>query len=74
MNVKATAEEIANWSTEDRLELIGLVWDTIVQQGGSLLTEAQFEEIERRAQAHEKDPSGSLSLREFEEKLRSQRQ
>jgi putative addiction module component (TIGR02574 family) len=43
-------------SREERLALVQEIWDTIAAEPGSLLTEAQRQELERRAAADDASP------------------
>ncbi len=43
-------------SREERLALVQEIWDTIAAEPGSLLTEAQRQELERRAAADDAFP------------------
>lgn len=52
---------IIGLSVEDRLELIGAIWDSIAAESAELpLSEAQRQEIDRRLAAHEADPSAAV--------------
>ena len=43
-------------SREERLALVQEIWDTIAAEPGSLLTEAQRQELERRAAVDDASP------------------
>ncbi len=48
-------------SREQRLALVGDIWDSIAAESGpSLLSEAQHQELERRALVDDNDPSGGI--------------
>jgi putative addiction module component (TIGR02574 family) len=58
---------------EEKLELIGLLWEEVVQSvpPGSLLTDAQREELRRRAADSERHPENSVAWEEvYAESLR----
>jgi putative addiction module component (TIGR02574 family) len=55
------AEEIRRLSVDERIHLIGLIWDGIAADSElPPLTDAQRTEIERRIAAHERDPSSAI--------------
>jgi len=47
-------------SREDRLSLVQQIWDSVATEGGSLLTDAQRQELERRADEDDADPDGGI--------------
>lgn len=55
-------DELFKLSVEERIQLIGDLWDSITADGETLppLTEAQSAELDRRIAAYEKDPSATL--------------
>ncbi|MBM3619072.1 MAG: addiction module protein [Alphaproteobacteria bacterium] len=58
------ALEIAGLSVAERLDLIDRLWASIEEDWGtppnSLSTEALMEELERRLEAHRRDPTASV--------------
>ena len=60
MPVSMTALGIDRLSREDRLALVQEIWDSVAAEGGSLLTDAQRRELERRADEDDADPDGGI--------------
>lgn len=60
MPVSMADPGIDRLSREDRLTLVQEIWDSIAAEGGSLLTDAQRRELERRAEEDEADPEGGI--------------
>jgi putative addiction module component (TIGR02574 family) len=59
-------------SRDERLALVQELWDSIVaEQGPSLLTEAQREELLRRADEDDADPDGGIPWEEVKAKARA---
>lgn len=57
MDMKTLISEVGSWPIEDRLELIGEVWDSIVATSGiAKLTDAQKQDLERRLDAYRDTP------------------
>lgn len=51
-------KDILNLSVGERIELIGDLWDSLSEAPESIvLTEAQKTELDRRLEAHRKDPT-----------------
>jgi putative addiction module component (TIGR02574 family) len=51
-------KDILNLTIAERIELIGDIWDTMAEvPEGVPLTEAQRTELDRRLEAHHKDPT-----------------
>jgi len=60
--VTISTEDILKLSVAERLRLIGELWDSIEASTEAIpLTEAQREELDRRIDAFERDPSDTLS-------------
>ena len=60
-------------SIEERLELVGDIWDSIVEDGGPPfeLTAEQQAEIERRVAAYQADPSIGMPWEQVRDELLS---
>ncbi len=55
---KIARKDIVNLSVAERIELIGDLWDSMAEVPQAIeLTEAQKAELDRRLEAHHKDPS-----------------
>jgi len=55
---KVARKDILKLSIAERIELIGDIWDSIAEVPGAVpLTEAQEAELDRRLDAHRKDPT-----------------
>jgi putative addiction module component (TIGR02574 family) len=61
--------ELLKLSVEERLELIGLLWDSIEAEQHPSLTEAQKAELDRRIAEHEADPSTALAWEDVRAEL-----
>ena len=63
---KWSIDQFRDLSIEERLELIGELWDSIAETPEALppLTEAQQKELERRIQDHRRNPGSALSWEE----------
>ena len=55
------------WSVEDRLQLIGDIWDSL--EAPLDLSDAHREELDRRLDAADSDPSGGLPWEEVRRRL-----
>ena len=58
-------------SRDDRLALVQALWDSIAAEGRTVLTKAQCEELERRADEDDADPDGGIPWEDV--KARSRR-
>ena len=47
-------------SVEERIQLVGEIWDSIAEEGGFKLTAVQQEEIERRLQDYRANPDMAI--------------
>ena len=58
-------------SIEERLELVGDIWDSIVEDGGPPLelTAEQLAEFDRRVAAHRADPQSSAPWEQVRERV-----
>ena len=61
-------KEIATLSPAEKRELIDALWMQLEVSGEESINPDLLSELERRAEAHEKDPSGSMTLEEFDRK------
>jgi putative addiction module component (TIGR02574 family) len=62
---------IDQMNIEDRIRLIGEIWDSLTPDDGLELPESHREELERRIQAADADPSKSSPWEEVQARLRS---
>jgi len=59
---KVAHKDILNLSIAERIELIGDLWDSLAESPETVvLTEAQKTELDRRLEAHRKDPTAGAS-------------
>lgn len=66
--MKATLEkELAALSVQEKVEVIDLLLPDVVGEDDPISQEVMAE-LDRRDAAHEADPSGALTLREFDRK------
>lgn len=62
---KTTLSEIEDLSLSERLQRVQDIWDSIAAEPGAVpVTEVQRKELERRLEAHERDPQGGRSWSE----------
>ena len=58
MTITTAMHEIENWTVDDQLELVGLIWDKITDSGWQpTITDEQKAEFDRRIAAHDADPT-----------------
>ena len=66
--------EIRELSIEQRLELVGEIWDSIIEETDpSELTDEQKTELDRRLAAHENNPKAGAPWAEVKARLKAQR-
>ncbi len=71
MDYQAVLSEVRSWPVEDRLRLIGEVWDGIGEEDdGFELTEELKELLDRRLEALDKNPDDVISWEDVEEGAR----
>jgi putative addiction module component (TIGR02574 family) len=64
-------EEILQLSTEERISIIEMIWDSLdSERGDDLLTPEQQEEINRRIEKHEKGEGKTFTWDEIESRLK----
>jgi putative addiction module component (TIGR02574 family) len=64
-------QEILQLSTEERISIIEIIWDSLdSEKGAELLTLEQQEEINRRIEKHEKGEGKTLTWGEIESRLK----
>jgi putative addiction module component (TIGR02574 family) len=56
-------------SPVERLELIGLIWDSIPEPDGATLPEWHLRELERRVAAADADPAQGVTLESVRSRL-----
>lgn len=63
-------EEILNLSIEDRLHLLEVIWESIVDEPATLqLSTAQKQELDRRLDSLQKDPVSGRSWKDVRDTL-----
>ena len=60
-------------SVEERLELLGRVWDSLLDIGPPPVPAWHLEEVRRRVTAADADPGASIPLEDLRRELRGQR-
>ena len=60
MGLPITPEDVAALSLDERLDLIGMIWDSL-RENDVEPTEAQKAELERRLAAHKANPDDVVS-------------
>jgi len=62
--------EIRQLSVSERIDLVGRIWDSIVEDQGQLeLTPAEQAELDRRLAAHKEQPDRGEPWREVKKRL-----
>jgi len=60
---KVAGKDILNLTVAERIELIGDLWDSLAEVPDAVsLTEAQKAELDRRLDAHHRNPTGGAVL------------
>ena len=63
-------DELLKLPLDERIELAGVLWDSVVDQQGAVeLTEAQRAELVRRLKKPEQDPSAGVSWEDLDREL-----
>ena len=71
---KELTEEIAQMSVEERIELIGSIWDTVVDSPEEIpMTPEEREELDRRIEEFEKSPKEGIRWQDLKAILRSRK-
>ncbi len=69
--MSAELSDILQMSVAERIQLVEDIWDSIASAPESVpVTDAQKEELDRRLQAHARNPSEVVSWDELKEKVR----
>jgi putative addiction module component (TIGR02574 family) len=71
MNKATLIAECMRLSPDERLDLIGDLWDSLEERDLPPLTDDQIKELDRRLAEHHANPDSSVSLEEFRVELRS---
>ena len=64
-------EAIAKLSIEQRIKLIQQIWDTFDRRDAEPFSDAQWAEIRRRLDNHNKNPSAALTYDQYKALVRS---
>ncbi|MGH9623584.1 MAG: addiction module protein [Bryobacteraceae bacterium] len=66
-----TIQDFRNLSVAERIQLVEDIWDSIAIEGSEAvqLSEAQRQELQRRVQAHDADPSSAVSWEQVRAEL-----
>ena len=65
---------IRNLSVAERIQLVGEIWNSIAEDEGEIeITEAQWEEIERRLQRYRENPEIAIPWDVLKERIQSWR-
>ena len=71
MPVSMAALGIDRLSRDERLALVQEIWDSVAAESGSLLTDAQRQELERRAAEDDADPDGGIPWEDVKAQARA---
>jgi len=67
---KEALQEILDLSAPEKLEIIGKIWDSIDDSEDVALTQEEIAELERRVEAHQRNPKEAIPLDEVLKGLR----
>ena len=74
MTTKELTKEIASLSMEERIELIGNIWDTVVDSPEEIpMTQEECEELDRRIEEFEKSPKEGIRWQDLKAMRQSRR-
>ena len=69
MDLKTVVDEVGSWPAEDRLRLIGEVWDSLAVHPETIkLTEAQKQDLQHRLDAYRDNPNAGSRWEDVESK------
>lgn len=69
---KTLAEEALRLPADERLELVGLIWDSLEDEQQIELTPEQIAELDRRWKLYQEDPSRAIPWEEAHAQLREE--
>ena len=73
MDINETLSELTSLSVSDRLRVVESLWDSIEADAPVTISPDQRAEIDRRVQAHERNPDELLTWDEVLDQLRDRR-
>jgi putative addiction module component (TIGR02574 family) len=70
MRARISLADVLSLSIPERIQLVQDIWDSIAEVPDSIeLTDAQREELDRRVEAHKRDPEAASSWEVVRERL-----
>ena len=74
MDLATTLQSVREWPKQDRLTLLFLLWDQLIDEGWQPEPEEELiAELERRLAAHEADPANVRTWEQVRERVRRPR-
>jgi putative addiction module component (TIGR02574 family) len=74
MDIATVVEEVDAWPVDQRIQLVGTLWDSLISAGAEPeLTDEQAAELDRRLDAAEADPGNVLTWEQIQTFVRSPR-
>ena len=73
LTARITADQLLDMPSAERVELAQALWDSVAQSPENMpLTEDQRQELDRRLEAHEKNPAAGASWDSIKNSLRGE--
>jgi putative addiction module component (TIGR02574 family) len=73
MNKRVLLDELLKLEPADRIEMLGLLWESLEAQDNPPISPEQIEEAERRIDEHERDPGSAIAWEDVRTWLWSRR-
>ncbi len=73
MTVEQAISDIANLPLEDQLRVVQVIWDRMPQDAGTLLSDQQRAELDRRLASYQANPDSALTESQLRKQIRDAR-
>jgi putative addiction module component (TIGR02574 family) len=73
MTVEQAISDIASLPLDDQLRVVQTIWDRMPPEAGTLLTNSQRSELDRRLAAYRDNPASALTEAQLREQIRNAR-
>jgi putative addiction module component (TIGR02574 family) len=73
MTVEQAISDISSLSLDDQLRVVQAIWDRMPQDAGTLLTDQQRAELDRRLADYRANPDSALTESELRKQIRDAR-
>ena len=74
MTIEQTISQISQLPIDDQLRIINTVWDQMVGESATQLSEAQRVELDARFERYKANPESALSESQLREQLKERRE